>query len=87
MSKFNIAFSPINIRVMVFEPLIPNKEIGFAKFSYCYNYLFLMVIYSELYFDIVYDWSSLVYTTISILYKNWFNKFLDTNIIFPNEFL
>ena len=70
MSKFNIVFLPINIRAIVFKLFIPNKKISFAKFGYCYNHLFLMVIYSKLYFDIVYYWSFLVYTVISILYKN-----------------
>ena len=30
MSKFNVAFSLINIRVMVFKPLVPNEDIRFS---------------------------------------------------------
>ena len=87
MSKFNVAFSLINIRVMVFKPLVPNEDIRFSQFGYCYNHLFLIVVHSELYFNIVCYWSFLIYTTISISYRNWFNDFLSTDIIFPNEFL
>ena len=87
MSKFYIAFSPINVRVMVFKPFVLKEKIGFPKFGYCYNHLFLMIIHSELYFDVVCYWSSLVYAVISVSYKNWFNNFLGTNVVFPNKFL
>ena len=87
MSKFDVAFSLINVRVIVFKSLIPNKEIGFSKFGYYYNYPFLIIIHSELYFNIVCYWSSLVYTVIGIAYKNWFNDFLGTDVIFSSKFL
>ena len=86
MSKFNVAFSPINIWVIMFKLFILNKEIGFAEFSYCYNYPFIIFIHSKLYFDIVCYWSSLIYT-LGFLYRNWFNDFFCTNLIFPNKFL
>ena len=86
MSKFDIAFLLINIGVMVFKPFVPDKKISFPKFSYCYNYPFLMVIHSELYFDIVHYWSSLAYTAIGVSYRNWFNNFLGADVVFPDKF-
>ena len=87
MSKFDVAFLLINFRVMVFKPFIPNEEISFSKFGYCYDYPFLMFIYSELYFDIICYWSSLVYTVIGVSYRNWFNNFLSANVVSPDKFL
>ena len=87
MSKFYIAFLPINVGVMVFKLFIPNEEVSFPRFGYCYDYLFLIIIHGELYFDVICYWSSLVYTAIGILYRDWFNDFLGADVVSPDEFL
>ena len=43
MSKSHLAFLPINIRIIVFKPFIPNEEIGFSRFSYYYDHSMMSI--------------------------------------------